>query len=66
MAKTRVYVDSSADMAYLSMSSKSVDRTVELSESINLDIASDGTICGVELMSPPSEAMKTLREVAVK
>lgn len=66
MAKTRVYVDDTVDVAYLSISGKAVSRSVELSEDIVLDIASDGTLCGVEILGATPQAMKALRQVSVR
>lgn len=66
MARTRVYVDEMTDTAYLAVSSRPVARTVEVAGGVYLDLSADGSVLGVELIDPPTEAMDALRRAATR
>ena len=44
--------DESADAAYLLLAEATVDRHVQLDDARGLDYASDGSLVGIELLSP--------------
>jgi uncharacterized protein YuzE len=50
----RLTVDAAANAAYVSVTAAPVPRTERFSESVLVDLAGDGTVVGLELLSLPA------------